>query len=184
MRPDIIDRVIKESSDVWPGYCAESEEVVLRLLRAFHFMDQEMTFGHSKFDLTPGEFGVLIELRLSGPPCRLTPTQLYNRLLVTSGGMTGRIDKLENREYVRRVPDPNDRRSILVELTELGTDVIDQAARSQHAVEEHLVQCLSPDERSQLTKILRKLLVDLEAHDCRSVRARETGPQFENEGQK
>lgn len=163
--PDIIDRIIKESSQAWPGVCVESEEVVLRLLRAFHFMAQEMTFGHSQFDITPGEFGVLIELRLSGPPYKLTPTHLYNRLLVTSGGMTGRIDKLENREYVRRVPDPNDRRSVLIELTEQGKEAIDMAACAQHQVEEHLTQCLSPDEKGQLARLLRKLLVDLEAHD-------------------
>ncbi|MCI0841657.1 MAG: MarR family transcriptional regulator [Chloroflexi bacterium] len=166
MNTDLIDRIIRESSDVWPGYCAESEEVVLRIFRAFHFIEQEMVFGLSRFDLIPGEFGVLIELRLSGPPYRLTPTQLYNRLLVTSGGMTGRIDKLEKREYVRRIPDPNDRRSLLVELMERGKEVINEAACSQHRMEEHITQSLSPDEKGQLAKLLRKLLVDLEAHDC------------------
>ena len=166
MSTDKIDRVIKESREMWPGYCAESEELVLRLFGACHFVEQEMTLGLTRFDLAVGEFGVLIELRLSGPPYRLTPTQLYNRLLVTSGGMTGRIDKLENRDYVRRVRDPDDRRSVLVELTEQGMEAINTAACAQHKVEEHLAECLTVDERGQLTRLLRKLQVDLESHNC------------------
>ena len=120
--------------------------------------------------MDPGEFGVLIELRLAGEPYKLTPTQLYNRLLVSSGGMTGRVDRLERRDLVRRMPDPNDRRSVLVELTDIGFELVEEAAKSQHSVEEHLVESLTVEERQQLVGLLRKLLLDIESHDCCEVR--------------
>ena len=166
MNEDMIDRVVRETAQAWPERDASSEEVVLRILMAGHFMAQEMEYGLLEFDLNPGEFGVLIELRLTGSPYRLTPTQLYNRLLVTSGGMTGRIDKLEKRGLVRRVPDPSDRRSVLVEITDSGLELINEAVKSQHGVEDHLVEGLTIDERQQLAPILRKLLMDIESHDC------------------
>ncbi len=162
MSEDIIDRLIRESAEVWPDFDRVSSEAVLRILRAHYFIDQELSRSLAEYDLVLGEFGVLAELRLSGPPFRLTPTQLYNRLLVTSGGMTGRLDKLEKRDLICRHPDPNDRRSILVELTDSGRVLIDEVCLAYIATEEDMVKVLSPAERGELVGLLKKLLVDLE----------------------
>ena len=163
MSEDIVGRIVREASQAWPGYEDSSLEVVLRILRAYHFIDQELVRGQVDYGVSPAEFGVLIELRLAGPPYKMTPTQLYNRLLVTSGGMTGRIDRLEKRGLLCRSPDPEDRRSILVELTESGHELIEVAAHTHFRIMEHLTEGLTSEERKSLAALLRKLLVEIEA---------------------
>ena len=160
MTEDNVSRIVREACKTWPGYDASSLEVILRTLRAYHFVDQALIRGLMDHDLAPGAFGVVFNLRLAGPPYKMTPPQLHNPFVVTSGGMTGRIDKLEKREYVRRIPDPNDRRSLLVELMERGKEVINEAACAQHRMEEHITQSRSTDEQGQLPKLPRELLVD------------------------
>ena len=137
--------------------------MVLRILRAYHFFDQELIRGLADSDVSPGEFGVLFNLRLAGPPYKMTPTQLHNRLLITSGGMTGRIDKLQSCGLVRRSPDPEDRRSILVELTESGLEHFEGVARTHLRIMEHLTAGLTLDERDCLAGLLRSLLVHIES---------------------
>ncbi len=163
MSEDNVGRIVREASQAWPGYEASSLEVVLRILRAYHFFDQELVRGQVDYGVSPAEFGVLIELRLAGPPYKMTPTQLYNRLLVTSGGMTGRIDRLEKRGLLCRSPDPEDRRSILVELTESGHELIEVAAHTHFRIMEHLTEGLASEERECLAGLLRKLLFDIES---------------------
>ena len=163
MSEDNVSRIVRESCQAWPGYEAYSLEVVLRILRAYHFFDQELVRGLADFDVSPGESGVLIELRLAGPPYKMTPTRLHNRLLVTSGGMTGRIDRLQRRALVCRVPDPEDRRSILVELTKEGLELIEGVARTHLGIMEHLTAALTLEERDCLAGLLRKMLFDIES---------------------
>ena len=163
MAEDNVSRIVREVCQAWPGYEASSLEVVLRMLRAYHFLDQELVRDLVDYEVSPGEFGVLIELRLAGPPYRMTPTQLHNRLLVTSGGMTGRVDRLERRGLVCRLADHDDRRSILVELTERGLELIDVIAHTHYRIMEHLTEGLTSEERDCLAGLLRKLLLDLES---------------------
>jgi len=163
MTEDNVSRIARESCQAWPGYEASSLEVILRILRAYHFIDQELVRGLADFDVSPGEFGVLFNLRLAGPPYKMTPTQLYNRLLITSGGMTGRIDALQRRGLVCRVPDPEDRRSILVQLTETGLEHFEGVAQTHLRIMEHLTAGLTLEERDCLAGLLRKLLHNIES---------------------
>ena len=163
MSKDIIDRIVREASQVWPDYDDSSLEVVLRMVRAFHFINQELVRGQADYGISPAECGVLIELRLAGPPYKMTPTQLYNRLLVTSGGMTGRTDRLEKLGLLCRLPDPQDRRSIQVQLTENGYELIQSAGQTHFRVMERLTQGFTSEERESLAGLLRKLLFDIES---------------------
>ena len=163
MTEDNVSRIVRESCHAWPGYEASSLEVGLRILRAYHFFDQELVRGLADFDVSPGEFGVLFNLRLAGPPYKMTPTQLHNRLLVTSGGMTGRIDRLQRRGLVCRLPDPEDRRSILVELTDRGLEHLEGVTHTHLRIMEHLTAGLTLEERDCLAGLLRKLLFDIES---------------------
>ena len=163
MSEDNVSRIVREASQAFPGHEDSSPEVVLRIVRAFHFINQELARGQLEYGISPPECGVLIELRLAGPPYKMTPTQLYNRLLVTSGGMTGRIDSLEKRGLLCRSPDPDDRRSVLVELTQSGHELIEKAGQTHFRIMEHLTEGLTSEERERLAGLLRKLLVEIEA---------------------
>ena len=163
MNEDVVGRIVRETWEEWSEYETSSLEVVLRILRAFHFIDHVLVQGETSHGLNPGEFGVLIELRLAGSPYRMTPTQLYNRSLVTSGGMTGRIDRLERRGLVCRSPDPDDRRSVLVELTDSGYELIEAAAPTHFGNMERLAEGLTSEDRECLAFLLKKLLSHIES---------------------
>ena len=102
---------------------------------------------------------VLAALRRTGPPFRMTPTKLFSSLLLSSGAMTNRLDRLGEMGLVRRLPDPSDRRGRLVELTAKGRRVVDKAVVDHIADEEKLIAPLNRSERQRLAKLLRKLLL-------------------------
>jgi DNA-binding MarR family transcriptional regulator len=111
--------------------------------------------------LQRGEFDVLATLRRSGAPYRLSPTQLYGALMISSGGMTNRLDRLENAGLVERHPDPGDRRGKLIALTENGKCVVDETIARHVANEERLLTVLTAAEQEQLNALLRKLITGL-----------------------
>jgi DNA-binding MarR family transcriptional regulator len=109
-----------------------------------------------------GEFDVLATLRRSGHPYQLSPTMLFNALMVSSGTMTHRIDQLEKAGLVKRVPDPQDRRGTLIALTEQGFDRIERAVTAHVANEQRLLSVLTASERETLVQLLRQLLLSFE----------------------
>ena len=111
--------------------------------------------------LQPGEFDVLATLRRSGDPYMLSPTQLYEALMISSGGMTNRLDRLEHAGLVARQPDPNDRRGKLIALTDSGARVIDETIGRHVANEERLLSVLTPAEQEKLNALLKKLIAGL-----------------------
>ena len=111
--------------------------------------------------LQPGEFDVLATLRRSGEPYMLSPTKLYEAAMISSGGMTNRLDRLERAGLVERRPDPNDRRGKLIALTDAGKRVIDETIGRHVANEERLLSALNPAERDKLNVLLRKLIAGL-----------------------
>ena len=88
----------------------------------------------------------------------LTPSEISERTLISSATMTSTLDRLERQGWVRRVPNPDDRRSVLVEVTEAGRALCDQFLPGIHTVERSVMSELSPDERSQLLELLAKVL--------------------------
>jgi len=121
---------------------------------------EEEVFG--RLDLNRGEVGVLSALRVAGPPHRLSPTGLGKGLMLSSAGVTSRIDRLERRGLVVRLPDPNDRRGVIVELTDQGRDLVDAAVRADIASGRQLLSGLGPDEIKALESLLRTILAGLE----------------------
>jgi DNA-binding MarR family transcriptional regulator len=111
--------------------------------------------------LQPGEFDVLATLRRSGEPYMLSPTRLYDTAMISSGGMTNRLDRLERAGLVERRPDPNDRRGKLIALTAAGRRVIDETITRHVANEEQLLSVLTPTEQQELDALLRKLIAGL-----------------------
>jgi DNA-binding MarR family transcriptional regulator len=111
--------------------------------------------------LQPGEFDVLATLRRSGKPYLLSPTRLYGAAMISSGGMTDRLDRLERAGLVERRPDPNDRRGKLIALTDSGKRVIDETIGRHVANEVRLLSVLSSAEQKKLNALLKKLITGL-----------------------
>ncbi|MEO7448620.1 MAG: MarR family transcriptional regulator, partial [Humibacillus sp.] len=107
-------------------------------------------------------FDVLSALRRAGEPYQLSPGQLVQQTLVTSGTMTNRVDRLERSGYVERRPDPGDRRGVLVRLTTAGRDVVDAAMADLIEQEKSLLSELAPGDRQALARLLRRMLSPLE----------------------
>lgn len=115
----------------------------------------------ARFGLQAGEFDVLATLRRSGQPYALTPTELYEATMVTSGAMTNRLDRLEKAGLILRGPHPSDRRGIVVQLTGKGLALIDEAVAAHVANEHEILAGLSGPERETLAHLLGKLIGSL-----------------------
>ncbi|WP_299391316.1 MarR family winged helix-turn-helix transcriptional regulator [Pelagibius sp.] len=112
----------------------------------------------AQFGLQPGEFDVLAALRRSGKPYELTPTDLFDITMMSSGGMTARLDRLERMGYIARRPNPEDRRGTLVRLTDSGLSLVERAVPEHLANQARLTACLSDAELARLSALLKKLL--------------------------
>jgi DNA-binding MarR family transcriptional regulator len=124
-------------------------------------MREHMNPMFAKAGLQAGEFDVLATLRRSGAPYTLSPTQLYEAAMISSGGMTDRLDRLERAGLVVRRPDPRDRRGKLIALTDSGKRLIDEAISRHVANEERLLLSLTQAEQETLDALLKKLIAGL-----------------------
>lgn len=134
------------------GRLCEAAERVIRNHFEPVFMEAGLQFG---------EFDVISTLRRSGKPYMLSPTRLYEAAMISSGGMTARLDRLERAGLIERRPDPNDRRGKLIALTEQGRKVIDATIARHVANEERLLSVLTPAEQEKLNALLKKLIAGL-----------------------
>lgn len=116
----------------------------------------------ARFGLQSGEFDVLATLRRSGPPYALTPTELYEATMVTSGAMTARLDRLEKAGLIQRAPHPSDRRGVVVQLTAKGRELTDTALAAHVANEHEILAGLTQEDKQMLAKLLEKLIGSLD----------------------
>jgi len=156
-RRDQLDRMLDQWRRVRPEIDAEGMALVPRVMRVAHLYDAEMARASRSFGLKPGWLDVLSALRRVGPPYRMSASELARWVLLSSGGMTSRLDRMEEAGLVRRRPDPSDRRGVLVELTPGGREVIDAAIDAHLALYEELVGgVLTKAERRRFIELLRK----------------------------
>ena len=159
---DTTDRQLEGWSGVRPDLEVDALQVTARLTRVGAHLARRQDAVFGRFGLGRGEVGALSALRVAGPPYRLSPTHLAKGLMLSSAGITSRIDRLERRGFVRRLADPNDRRGVMVELTDEGLEAVDSAVAALTVSDRQLLERLEPDEIAQLESILRKLLGGLE----------------------
>ncbi|WP_129339891.1 MarR family winged helix-turn-helix transcriptional regulator [Cellulomonas endophytica] len=138
-------------------------EVLSRVSRLARHLDLARRSAFARHGLEGWAFDVLSALRRAGVPYRLSPGALLTQTLVTSGTMTNRVDRLEQAGLVRRLPSPDDRRGVLVELTDAGRGRVDSAMADLLAVEESLLAGLDPAARARLADLLRALTAPFDA---------------------
>jgi len=117
------------------------------------------------YGLTPEDWHVLSPLRLRKEGKRSSPGALARDLELSSGAMTSRLDRLEELGFVVRLPDPDDRRGVVVELTDEGRAAWDAAADVQGRKEAFFASALTREEQRELNGLLRKLMLALEARE-------------------
>ena len=159
---DRIDDLLAQWERERPDLDTSPMGIIGRISRAERLIDSRMKAVSLEFGLERWGFDVLATLRRSGEPYRLTPTQLFQSLLLTSGAITNRIDRLEEAGLVERLLDPSDRRGILVSLTGKGLKVIDRAVAAHMEAEEVMLAPFSAQEREKFSTLLRRLVLQME----------------------
>ncbi|MFE1246337.1 MarR family winged helix-turn-helix transcriptional regulator [Streptomyces sp. NPDC058735] len=161
-RKDPVDAIIEQWAHVRPDLDTTAMEVFGRINRLSHAMAERATKAYAPFGISRGEFDVLATLRRSGEPYTLSPRQLSATLMLTTGGMTGRLDKLERAGLLRRSPDPHDRRGLHVTLTDQGLALIDEAVAAGLTAQTEALSTLDGERARLLAGLLRDLLAGTE----------------------
>jgi DNA-binding MarR family transcriptional regulator len=156
---DEIDRIVGEWNRERPDLDVSPTHTLQRITRLGLLQGASFARVFAPYGVSFGEYLVLVALRRSGPPYRMNPTALFNAVILSSGAMTNRLDRLEAMGLVERLPDPTDRRGRLVALTDHGRELVDTAVVDHLANEERLLAALDAEEREQLASLLRKLLL-------------------------
>jgi DNA-binding MarR family transcriptional regulator len=164
MPKDAVDAMLEQWKRERPDLDVTPTGVLGRISRIAALVERQMDRVFEPHGLSGADFILLAALRRSGQPYQLTPTALSRHMMVSSGGTTKRLDRLEARDLIRRDPDPTDRRGTLVTLTHTGLTTIDTVAPEHLQNEERLLATLTQNQRTTLTRLLRDLLVALE-HD-------------------
>ncbi|AYL36109.1 MarR family winged helix-turn-helix transcriptional regulator [Streptomyces fungicidicus] len=155
---DPVDAIIEQWARVRPDLDTAGMEVFGRVFRLARAMGDRMEKAYARYGISRGEFDVLATLRRSGEPYTLSPRQLSATLMLTTGGMTGRLDKLERAGLLRRSPDPHDRRGLQVTLTAEGLRLIDEAVGAGLAAQSEALSALDGERAVLLAGLLRELL--------------------------
>jgi DNA-binding MarR family transcriptional regulator len=163
---DHVDRFLEEVADTLPPFDIEVEGIMDRINGLNRRILREMEETLDDFDLTFGEYKVLGSLRRAGPPYRRSPGELAKEAELSTGAMTNRIDRLEEAGLVRRLPDPNDRRAVQVELTAAGKRTREAAFAAQAEKEALVASALGRREQKELNALLRRLMLAFEKREA------------------
>jgi DNA-binding MarR family transcriptional regulator len=160
---DEVDRLVEAWKREHPDLDLGPMEVLSRVSRLSHHLDRARRRAFSEHRLESWEFDVLAALRRAGAPYELSPGRLLKETLVTSGTMTNRVDRLQARGLVERLPDPRDRRGVLVRLTAEGRTTVDGALESLLGREHDLLAGLNAADHKKLAALLRQLVAPFES---------------------
>lgn len=169
---DAVDLMLEQWRRERPDVDASALAVFGRLHRSFNRYQDQLARLFVDFDLSISSFSVLAALRRQGPPYRCTAGQLADTSLVSTGGITQRVDRLEREGLVRRDRDPDDRRVVYVALTDKGLAIVDEVAEAHFANEARMLGALTSAERTQLARLLSRLEQSL---DLAELQHREDG---------
>ena len=160
---DHVDRWLEEVRDELPPELDLTVEgIVDRIQGIGRRLQRVLDDTMSTYGLSHGEWRVLTSLRWAGLPYRRSAGELARIAELSTGAMTNRLDQLEQAGLVRRLRDPDDRRGVLVELTERGREVWEEALVVQAEKEALLAAALGERDRERLNDLLRRLMIEFE----------------------
>lgn len=159
---DAVDNILAQWAKEKPGMDTLAMGIMGRFARLIKHLEQAISDCHKAYDLKPGEFDVLATLRRSGAPYRLTPSDLLSAMMLTSGAMTNRLDRLEEKGLIVREHSQTDRRSIEVCLTAKGISTLAQVLTSHVETQKKALAGLSQDEQQVLNGLLKSWLRQFE----------------------
>jgi DNA-binding MarR family transcriptional regulator len=162
LQKDRVQSVIEAQQREFPALDYSAKAVAARLVRLGTLFIGAIERVAGLFGLSANEYVILCVLRASGRPYTLPPKAITPLMALSSGGMTNILHGLAARGLIERLPDPSDRRGVLIRMTPQAVKLIDQAIAAHVAEEHRMVAALTPAERRVLEKLLSKLLLDVD----------------------
>lgn len=159
-RRDFVDRIVSQWNSVRPDLDISPLHVIGRVSRLSRLIDRRLAENFARHDIEAWMYDVMATLRRSGEPYELTAGELVRQTLVTTGAITNRIDRLEQRGLVERAG-AEDRRKVIVRLTAEGLAVVDEVAVTHLATEREILAALSPRQQNDFARLLRSTLLEL-----------------------
>lgn len=159
---DLIDILIAEWNIERPELDVEAMQIVGRIMKLGKIFENRASLALKENGIYYTDLDVLATLRRSGSPYQLSPKQLMQSVVITSGAMTALLNRLTKLELIYRAPDENDGRISLAGLTEKGKEIIDEAIEKRFDEAKESIQILTKKEQSDVAILLKKLLVELD----------------------
>ncbi len=175
-RIDVVDRIVEQTARERPDLDVQAVELLSRITRSGRLVEAATARSLAPFALGTGDFWLLVTLRRAGPPFRLTPTELLRNVTVTSGAVSQQLERLEQRKLVRRRHSPTDRRTVIVELSAKGRQLIDKAWTAHINRDRALFSGLTDQQRRTLADLLRQVVLAAEADNGNGRQSRTTAP--------
>lgn len=142
-----------------PDLDCSGKAVTGRVLRLGDIFLNAMNRNMAQFGVRYSQYAIVGTLRAVGKPYSMSPSELQNTLMITSGGLSNLLKRVEEMGYIRRRNDPVDGRGVIVELTPAGFALSEKAMAAQADVERKLVSALSAEDQAKLASLLRRLVL-------------------------
>ncbi len=162
---DHVDRWLAQIGGELPGVDLEVEGLVDRINGLARRIRKSHDETLSQFGLDWADWKIMVGLRRGGPPYRRSPGVLAKWGELSSGAMTNRLDRLEEAGFIRRLPDPNDRRGLQIELTDDGRKLYERALKTQADKESLAASALTRREQKELNGLLRRMMIEYERRE-------------------
>ncbi len=161
---DAVDRITNQWNAVRPDIDVSPINVIGRVSRLSRLVDRHLAENFVRYGIENWMYDVLATLRRSGEPYELTAGELVRQTMVTSGAITNRIDRLEQRGLVERTRSKDDRRKVIMRLTTQGLELVDDIVFTHMATEREILAALTPRQQHDLARYLRTALLTLGDH--------------------
>ena len=165
VRPtDSVGRMLPVWKNELPELDLGTEGIVERIQKINKHISRQLDETLAEFSLDHGEWAVLMALRRTGKPYRLSPGVIARYMNMSAAAITNRLNHLEERGLIRRLPEPTDRRGVQVELTDAGRQAWEDSVGAQARKEALIASALTESEKDELNDLLVRLTLQIEAN--------------------